>query len=215
MSRRIIGAAAVVALVATMVATLGPGVPPVARAASCSGWSSHTAPPPTIRVFRHATGEVDVVRFRRYTKNVLSREWISSWTARSLRSGALMVRNYAWYQVLNWRGGVNARGECYDIRDDVRDQVYDPSKPIYRRTARAVDATWDWLVHRDGAIFPTYYDAGSPDHPCGANANGTKAYQWGTQACGLEGMTAAEIVLTYYYPDVSVTTPPPPPTASP
>ncbi len=201
---------------------LAGGMTPRAYAASCSGWSSHLQPPPTIRVYRHETGAVETVRFKRYTKNVLSREWISSWTRASLRAGALIVRNYAWYQVLHWRGGVNADGECYDIRDDVRDQVYDPDRPVYRRAASAVRTTWDLLLLKRGAVFPTYYNGGVMGEACGANANGAKAYQWGTQACGLDGLSAAKIVGTYYYPDVRVAaapdptpTPTPVPTATP
>jgi hypothetical protein len=221
MSRRTAAALAGGLLVA-FGALMAGGSVPRAYAASCSGWSSHTQPPPTIRVFRHETGEVDVVKLRRYTKNVLSREWISSWTGRSLRAGALIVRNYAWYQVLHWRGGVNAEGACYDIRDDVRDQVYDPDRPVHSRASAAVDATWDRLLLKRGSIFPTYYDAGSPGEDCGANATGAKAYQWGTQSCGLDGLTVAQIVRTYYYPRVRVTTAPdatptpvPTPTATP
>ncbi len=194
------------------------GPPPHAYAATCTAWTSHTRPPPTIRVYRTESGEVETVRFRRYTKNVLSREWISSWTRRSLRAGALIVRNYAWYQVLHWRGGMNADGECYDVRDDVRDQVYDPDRPIYRRVGAAVDSTWKRLLLKRGAIFPTYYDAGVPGEDCGANADGRKAYQWGTQTCGREGVTAPRILKTYYYPRVRVTAAPdpsPPPSASP
>lgn len=214
MSRRTGGALVTVLL--ALAAVLVSGAPPRAYAGSCSGWSSHTQPPATIRVYRHETGEVDTVRFRRYTKNVLSREWISSWTRSSLRAGALIVRNYAWYQVLNWRRGVNADGECYDIRDDVRDQVYDPTKPVYARAAAAVDWTWDRLLHRNGAVFPTYYNAGVVGEPCGANATGVKAYQWGTQACGLDGLTLGQIVRTYYYPGVRVRRPPAPtPTPTP
>jgi peptidoglycan hydrolase-like amidase len=196
------------------------GPAPRAYAASCSGWTSHSDPPATIRVYRTETGEVDTVRFRRYTKNVLSREWISSWTRKSLRAGALIVRNYAWYQVLNWRGGVNADGECYDVRDDVRDQVYDPDRPVYRSVSDAVDSIWDRLLLKRGSIFPTYYNAGSPGEDCGTNADGRKAYQWGTQSCGLDGVTAARILKTYYYPGVRVTaapdpSPTPAPTATP
>ena len=86
-------------------------------------------PPPTIRVFRTATGSVETVDFRTYLKNVLSREWISSWTTESLRSGAMAVKNYAWYQVLHWRGYTNAAGECFDVFDSTRDQHYDPAAP--------------------------------------------------------------------------------------
>ncbi len=193
-----------------------------AAAASCSSWTSESAPPPTIRVFRHVTGAVETVDFRAYTKNVLSREWIGSWTTESLRSGALAIKHYAWYQVLHWRGGVNTVGECFDLRDDTYDQVYDPSKATWSSAAAAVDATWEVRVLRNGAIFPTYYNAGSSGEACGANATGWKVWQWGTQACGLAGKTATEIMLIYYYPGVTVSgapaatpTPTPAPTASP
>jgi hypothetical protein len=221
MPRRFVASLALAALVTALPALPGPGLTPRAAAASCSGWSSHTQPPPTIRVFRHATGAVETVSFKPYVKNVLSREWIGSWTTESLRSGALAVRNYAWYQVLHWRGGTNADGQCFDLRDDTWDQVYDPSKPTYSTAAAAVDHVWPWLVHKNGAIFPTYYNAGAVNEPCGANANGWKAYQWGTQACGLAGKTAKQIILTYYYPGVTVSgggsapTPTATPTATP
>jgi stage II sporulation SpoD-like protein len=201
-----------------------------AAAGSCSSWTSQVDPPPTIRVFRHVTGVVETVDFRSYTKNVLSREWIGSWTTESLRSGALAVKHYAWYQVLHWRGGVNTGGECFDLRDDTYDQVYDPTKATWSSAAAAVDATWGTIVLKNGSIFPTYYNAGTSGEACGANATGWKMWQWGTQACGLAGKTAAEIVLIYYYPGVTVSgtsqptptpfpsatpTPTPPPTATP
>lgn len=220
MSRRTSAVILLAALV--MLTSAVPGLTGRAVAASCSGWTSSEQPPPTIRVFRHATGDVDTVNFKPYTKNVLSREWIGSWTAESLRSGALAVKHYAWYQVLHWRGGTNADGECFDIRDDTVDQVYDPSQPVWTTAAAAVNATWTTRVLKNGQIFPTYYNAGSAGEPCGANANGWKMYQWGTQACGLDGRTAAQIVLTYYYPNVSVVddgepspTPTPMPTPAP
>ena len=100
---------------------------------------------PTIRVFRTATGAVETVDFRTYVKNVLSREWISTWTTESLRSGALAVKNYGWYQVLHWRGYVNEDGKCFDVFDSTRDQHYDPTRPTYASMASAVDATWSTL----------------------------------------------------------------------
>jgi hypothetical protein len=179
-------------------------------ASSCSSWTSQSDPPPTIRVFRHVTGEVETVDFRAYTKNVLSREWIGSWTTESLRSGALAVKHYAWYQVLHWRGGVNIAGACFDLRDDTYDQVYDPTQATWSSAAAAVDATWGTRVLKDGSIFPTYYNAGTANESCGANATGWKLWQWGSQACGLAGKTAAEIMLIYYYPSVTVSGAPEP-----
>lgn len=208
MSRRTIAVAALAAL--TSLAAALPGTPQHVAAASCSGWTSSVTPPPSIRVFRHASGAVEQVGFKAYAKNVLSREWIASWTTESLRSGALAVKHYAWYQVLHWRGGTNADGECFDVRDDTQDQVYDPSRPTYTTAAAAVDATWTTRVLKHGQIFPTYYNAGAAGEACGANANGWRMYQWGTQACGLAGRSAAQIILAYYYPAVTVTDAPPP-----
>ena len=216
MSRRLFAVALLAALVTLTSAV--PGLPGRAAAASCSGWTSSVNPPSSIRVFRHATGAVETVNFKTYAKNVLSREWIGSWTAASLRAGALAVKHYAWYQVLHWRGGTNADGQCFDLRDDTVDQVYDPSKPTWTTAAAAVDATWSVRVLKNGQIFPTYYNAGGSGEACGANANGWRMYQWGTQACGLAGKTASQIVLTYYYPGVTVSggaDPTPSPTPSP
>ena len=212
MSRRPLAAALLAVLISLGVAA--PGFVPRAAAASCSGWSSQVDPPPSIRVFRHATGAVETVDFGDYTRNVLSREWIGSWTTESLRAGALAVKSYAWYQVLHWRGGVNADAQCFDLRDDTVDQVYDPSKPTWSTAAAAVDATWTTRALKSGAIFPTYYNAGNQNEACGANANGWLMYQWGTQACGLIGKSAAEIVAIYYYPNVTVTDAPPSATAT-
>jgi hypothetical protein len=218
MPRTTLAAAGLAVLIA-----IGGGVPgwvAPAKAASCSNWTSQVNPPPTIRVFRHLTGAVETVDFRTYAKNVLSREWIGSWTTESLRSGALAVKHYAWYQALHWRGGMNTLGTCFDLRDDTADQVYDPSQPTWSTAAAAVDATWSTRVLRNGSIFPTYYNAGSSQDACGANANGWKLWQWGTQACGLAGRTAAEMMQIYYYPGVTVADAPPPgstpaPTSSP
>lgn len=195
-----------------------PGMPAGAAAASCTAWTSDAQPPPTIRVFRTASGAVDTVDFRTYVKNVLSREWISSWTTESLRAGALAVKNYAWYQVLHYRGYVTADGACFDVFDSTRDQHYDPSRPTYASMAAAVDATWGTLALKAGRVFPTYYNAGAAGEACGANVNGWRMYQWGSQACGLAGRSAAQI-MAIYYTGVSVSAAPapvsPPPSTPP
>ena len=217
MHRRPLTATALAAIL--LAALLAPiGVPRPAHAAGeCGIYRSETVPPPTIRVFRTATGAVQTVDFRAYVKNVLSREWISSWTSESLRSGALAVKHYAWYQVVHWRGYLNEGGQCFDVFDSTRDQHYDPSRPTYAAMAAAVDATWATVAQKAGRIFPTYYNAGQVNEPCGAGANGWQMFQWGTQACGLAGKSAAQI-LAIYYAGVTVTAAPPvspPPTPVP
>ncbi|MEO7117707.1 MAG: SpoIID/LytB domain-containing protein, partial [Candidatus Limnocylindrales bacterium] len=196
------------AILLALVALPGGTPMPATAAGACGSYASETAPPPTIRVYRTVTGAVETVDFRTYVKNVLSREWISSWTTESIRSGALAVKNYAWYQILHWRGYVNAAGQCFDVFDSTRDQHYDPSRPTYAAMASAVDATWGTLAHKSGRIFATYYNAGAPGEACGANANGWQMFQWGTQSCGLAAKSAAQI-MTIYYPGVVVSAAPP------
>ena len=216
MHRRIGVASALVTIIVAI--GFGPiaAPPPTAAATECGTYRSETAPPPTIRVFRAATGAVQTVDFRAYVKNVLSREWISSWTTESIRAGALAVKNYAWYQVLHWRGYLNEAGACFDVFDSTRDQVYDPSRPTYAAMAAAVDATWATLATKGGRIFATYYNGGAPGETCGANANGWRMYQWGSQACGIAGRSAADIMRTYYAGvTVSAAPAPAPPTPAP
>ena len=195
-------------LATALVAPIAAPSPSVA-AGECGTYRSETVPPPTIRVYRTATGAVDTVDFRTYVKNVLSREWISSWTTESLRAGALAVKNYAWYQVIHWRGYTTSGGQCFDVFDSTRDQHYDPSRPTYASMAAAVDATWGTLAHKSGRIFATYYNAGQAYEACGARANGWQMFQWGTQACGLDGRSAAQI-MAIYYPGVTVSAAPTP-----
>ena len=214
MPRRITAASVLAAILLAALSTPMTSPSTASAAGECGTYRSETAPPPTIRVFRAATGAVETVDFRTYVKNVLSREWISSWTTESLRSGALAVKNYAWYQVLHWRGYTNSAGQCFDVFDTTRDQHYDPSRPTYAAMAAAVDATWSTLALKGGRIFATYYNAGGVNEPCGANANGWQMFQWGTQACGLAGKSAAQI-LAIYYTGVTVSSAPPPSTPAP
>ncbi|MDQ3148427.1 MAG: SpoIID/LytB domain-containing protein [Chloroflexota bacterium] len=215
-SRRVASLFAAIILAVVVAPVAAPA--PIAAAGECGTYRSETVPPPTIRVYRTATGAVDTVDFRTYLKGVLSREWISSWTTESLRSGALAVKNYAWYQVIHWRGYVNEAGKCFDVFDSTRDQHYDPSRPTYAPMAAAVDSTWGTLAHKSGRIFAAYYNAGGAYESCGANANGWQMFQWGSQACGLAGKSAAQI-FAIYYSGVTVTAAPPaatpPPTPSP
>ncbi len=214
MPRRIAAASVLTAILLAALSTPMTSPPTVFAAGECGTYRSESVPPPTIRGFRAASGAVDTVDFRTYVKNVLSREWISSWTTESLRSGALAVKNYAWYQVVHWRGYANSAGQCFDVFDTTRDQHYDPSRPTYAAMAAAVDATWSTLALKGGRIVATYYNAGAVNELCGANANGWQMFQWGTQACGLAGKSAAQI-LAVYYTGVTVSSAPPASTPAP
>lgn len=172
---------------------------------SCTGYTSQTVPPKTIRVYRTKLGRVDVVDFKRYVKDVLPREWIPSWDSRSLEAGAMAAKTFAWHQVLHRKSTTYVhQGTCYDVKDTVADQLYVPGS-AHPRTDAAVDATWSQYMHRGGEIFLSQFcanmncsDVSSRD-TCGKAANGVRMSQWGSQDCARRlGREHRSILTTYY-----------------
>ncbi len=182
--------------------------PALARAASgCTGWTSQTTPPQTIRVLRTggpADGTVQTVPFQDYVNVVMAAEWGASDPVEALKAGAVAVKQYAWYWTMNWRGGTAADGSCYDVVDNSMDQVYAPEThtPSASEIAAVTD-TWGISMLKSGALFAAHYDAGS-DVACGANANGWQLLQISAMQCAEQGMLAAQILMTYYGPNVTI-----------
>ncbi len=205
------GASAV--LVATVFA-VPPGAPsglfgpaPARAAAACTGWTSDSTPPTTIRVLRTtgpAAGSVQVVPFHDYVTVVMAAEWGPNDPAEALKAGAIAVKQYGWYHALYWRGGTAADGSCYDVVDSPIDQVYAPETetPSASEIA-AVDATWGESLRKSGSFFATHYDAGA-DVACGANADGWHLYQVSAMHCAAQGMLADAILQTYYGPNLQI-----------
>jgi hypothetical protein len=205
--------AVAVAFVATLAAmpaaspsgSMGPST--VRAAAACTGWTSETLPPTTIRVLRtegDAAGSVQVVPFRDYVNVVMAAEWGPSNPTEALKAGAVAVKEYAWYRAMVWRGKSADDGSCYDVADSTLDQVYAPE----RRTpspalAAAVDSTWETSVRKAGHLFATHYQGGA-DVACAADADGRWLFQTSAMRCARDGMTAEAILGAYYWPDVEI-----------
>ncbi|MEP7157813.1 MAG: SpoIID/LytB domain-containing protein [Chloroflexota bacterium] len=176
-------------------------VPPTPVAASaaprqCTNWTSRTQPPPTIRVYRISEGFVEKVDFKTYVIRVVSREWNVDHTA--LRNaGAHAVKQFAWYHVLNYRGG-SFEGKCYDIRDSTADQLYAAKlvSQIPDQVKRSVNATWSWRLYRDGRFIMTGYRRGE-DNPC-ASDGGYRLYVRSARKCANKGWSAERILRVYY-----------------
>jgi hypothetical protein len=205
--------AVAVVFVATLVAmpaaspsgSLGPST--VQAAATCTGWTSETLPPTTIRVLRtegDAAGSVQVVPFRDYVNVVMAAEWGPSNPTEALKAGAVAVKEYAWYRAMIWRGKSADDGSCYDVVDSTLDQVYAPERraPSPPLTA-AVDSTWETSVQRAGHLFATHYQGGA-DVACAADADGRWLFQTSAMRCARDGMTAEAILGAYYWPDVEI-----------
>ncbi|HKP54301.1 MAG TPA: SpoIID/LytB domain-containing protein [Chloroflexia bacterium] len=181
--------------------------------------SVNAAPPATIRIYRTQTGVVEVVPFRDYLKHTLPNEWIPSWSPEALKAGAMAVKSYAWYWVA--RGGKQVALGA-DLKDNVEDQVYDPNVS-YASTDAAVEATYNYSMLKNGAVFQAQYCAGAYDgDPLGdCPWPGPYMTQWGSSYYANQGKPWGWIVGFYYTGAVISPSPPgggysgPPPTAQP
>ena len=188
----------VAALAASCLVVPGAANPTPVRAATCTGWSSSTTPPPTIRVYRVTKGVVQTVDFETYVKVVMPAEWPSTYPFQTLRAGAVAVKEYAWYYTMHYRGGTGADGNCYDVRDDSNDQIYTPERntPTSSHIA-AVETTWPEVLLRSGSVVLTGYRPGS-DVACGSDADGSHLMQHSARHCGLDGKLGEQILPIYY-----------------
>ncbi|MEA2573493.1 MAG: hypothetical protein QOH93_791 [Chloroflexia bacterium] len=168
--------------------------------------NSAQVPPDTIRVYRTATGQVEVVPFREYVKHVLPSEWIPTWKMASLQAGAMAVKTYAWYWVA--QGGKQVALGA-DVKDNTEDQVYDPNVS-YSTTDDAVDTTFDYAMTLGGALFQAQYCAGSYDgDPTGECPwAGLYMTQWGSAWHADQGRSWGWLV-QFYYSGAAITPAPP------
>lgn len=195
-------------LIAVLLAAVGgtTSARPVAAAGGCPAWPTSFTPPPEIRVLRVASGSVEIVPFRAYVEKVTAWEWPSSYPAEALKAGAIAVKQYAWFHAMRPRAAyVTPGGECYHVRDDANDQVYDPARTPQPSHLVAVEATWATTLRKDGLFFLTGYGPGTSD-TCGADlsATRTRLAQRGVRACAAAGMPLPDILRTYLDPGLAI-----------
>ncbi len=196
--------------IAILAVTLGalafPSAGP-ARAGSseCTGWTSSIVPPTTIRVYRTATKRTVTVPFRTYVEKVMAAEWGTTAPAAALRIGAVAVKQYAWYYAMYWRGGRDAVGRCFDVRDTTTDQVYNPSRKVVASHAAAVAATWNVSLRKGERFFLTGYRPGTG--ACLAHVDGWKLYQRDAVDCARRYGDLAERLARRFFSSVSWITP--------
>lgn len=185
------------------------------NAPSCTGYSSQTAPPATIRVLvrtgdNTGTYTITNVRFKQYVEDVLPNEWLSSWDGDALKAGAVAVKSYAWYWATHFGGYIHGdRKQCFDVTDDYLFQTYLPGTAT-ARTNTAVTQTWPVAARVGGKILQTSYQSylKSSTEGCGAGADGRVLSQYGSQACN-EANTGNKynvILAKYYYPGLRLAT---------
>ena len=199
----------------------------------CTKWTSQFVPPKTIRVLRtrytdapnKVRGTVQKVDFHDYVATVMAAEWPERYPLETIKAGAVAVKQYAWYYILNPRGltkWVDGKKRCYDVVDSTADQFYKPEtkgpgkkygpapdSPIFT----AMDATWDVSLRKykhstdTSRMFLTGYRDGSSSAACGADATGFKLFHRSTRKCGEDGLKFREILRLYLKPNLEIVQP--------
>ena len=190
-------------------------------------------PPKTIKVLRTAAtdppakvkGTVQTVDFYEYVATVMPAEWPERYPIETIKAGAVATKQFAWYYILNPRGGTKWKDGtkyCYDVVDSTTDQWYRPEKygpgqslwPAAGSKIRmAMDATWDVSLRKyqystgTSRLFLTGYRAGSGSATCGSDATGFKLFHNSTRKCGYDGLKYEEILRKYLNPRLEVVTP--------
>jgi hypothetical protein len=123
----------------------------------------------------------------------------------ALAVGAVAVKQYAWYYTLkgHHRDWYRTRsGICYDVRDDVSDQLFRPGRsgPTSRQL-RAIESTWRLTLRKRGRFFLTGYRAGNRVR-CARDADGWHLFQASIEDCARRGWSRHRIQNAYYSPGI-------------
>ncbi len=159
----------------------------------CKTDGTNSVLPTTILVYRVSLGRVERVDFKAYVKNVLPNEWVASWPAESLKSGAMAVKSFGWYWALH-STRTTSGGHCFDVYDNTSSQVYRPGSAV--ATSSAVDATWRTRMTRSGNILQAHYC--STRTACGAWVDGDWMSQYGSRDQANQGNSYSTILRSYY-----------------
>jgi hypothetical protein len=196
---------------------------------STAYWDSRKVPPPSIRVGitgRHddvtatKVRRIKTVPFKKYVKTVMRTEF-PGWIARKrkggaayITAGAVAVKQYAWYWTTR-KPRYLINGECFDVYDNVRDQVYDPGKRqssvAEALTSKAVERTWTRIIRRKKVgggsefVLPFYlHDGSRAAGACGGTPPGYKRgyrmFRSNALTCAKEGKGANAILVRSYTP---------------
>ena len=200
---RLVGGIA--ALVIALGALAFPSAEPAQAGSTCTGWKNSLVPPTSIRVYRTAKKRTETVPFRTYVEKVMAAEWGSTAPAAALRVGAIAAKQFGWYYAIVWRGGKDAAGRCYDVRDSSVDQIYDPSRTPAASIRAAVAATWRISLRKSDRLFLTGYRPGTGS--CTAHVDGWKLYQRDAVDCVRRYADTTERLARRFFSNIFYATP--------
>jgi hypothetical protein len=173
-----------------------------------STWYSQSEMPLDIRVYFPSTNQVLTYNFSWYQQHTLPNEWIATWKEAALQAGAVAVRDYAWYFIVDGsKGTPDGYNPCaFDVDNTTDYQNFVPTNPTYASTNEAVNTTAAYLFTTGGDIPETSFNSGADTDGCGTgnDTSGTAMSQWGSQACAQDGDDFQTILGVYYHPGYSL-----------
>ena len=173
------------------------------EAGACRRHTSTTRPPEYIYVYRNQSGRIQRVAFKKYVITVMGKEWPGYLPHAVIEAGAVAVKQYAWYHVL--QGPRRTRdGRCYDLRDGTSDQLYKPKRARIRSDHHAaVQKTWQIILKKNDRLFMTGYRRGNK-HRCGRDRTGWKLFARSATRCANAGRQYQRILRIYYGPNLTI-----------
>lgn len=133
------------------------------------------------------------VTFKNYIKNVASCEIYSTWPRETLKANILAIISFTLNRVYTeW---YRAKGYSFTITNSTAfDQAFSYGRNIFKEISDVVDELFTTYISRTGAIqplFAQYCDGKQVTCPKWLS-------QWGSSSLGQQGLTAIQILRTYY-----------------
>ncbi|NBI28584.1 SpoIID/LytB domain-containing protein [Chengkuizengella marina] len=136
------------------------------------------------------------VNFETYVKDVLPNEWRADWGnsasgKNSLRAGALAVKTFGWFHVVDWKKDPD-RGA--HVTNGTKSQVYIAGSRKTNTNA-AVDYVDEMVIGKRDSFAGKLYETG---YRANASDNGTLMSQYGSYDMALDGYSYRKIIEHFY-----------------
>ena len=140
------------------------------------------------------------VPFPDYVKNVASSEIYPTWEPEAIRANVLAIVSFALNRV--YTEFYRSRGYDFQITNTTAyDQRFIWGRNIFENVGEIVDEIFNSYIRRTGYIEPL-----AAKFCNGTTSTCAGLSQWGSQELARQGLTAMEILRTYYGPDIQLVT---------
>jgi peptidoglycan hydrolase-like amidase len=139
---------------------------------------------------------VESIPFETYIRNVLPNEWVPDWDAEALKAGALAIKMFAWYHVLN---PITIENQTFAVDNTTNFQVFREGTDMPRTNAAFDEVQNLAYVRSDDSIIELNYRAGFPGSPNWQYRNAQKMAQHGSQYLAEEDNRDMLYILRFYY----------------